>query len=150
MMELVTNKGTFRVELFDDDAPNHCDNFRTLAAEGFYDGLHFHRVEPGFVVQVGCPYTRDDARDPRAGTGGPGWTVAAEFNEHVAPARDLGDGAFEPPGQRRQSVLHLPRRRAQFLDHNYTVFGQVVGDGMQVVDQLLVGDCLQSVGVTDD
>ncbi len=88
-------------------------------------------------------------RDPRAGTGGPGWTVAAEFNEQSHLRGTLGMARSSHPDS-AGSQFYICLGDAQFLDHNYTVFGQVVGDGMQVVDQLLVGDCLQSVGVTDD
>ena len=149
MVELVTNKGTFQVELFDDVAPNHCENFLNLAADGFYDGLHFHRVEPGFVVQVGCPHTRDDARDPRAGTGGPGWQVGAEFSDRPHLRGTLGMARSSHPDS-AGSQFYICLGEASFLDHNYTVFGEVVGDGMKVVDKIVVGDCLESVGVTDD
>lgn len=149
MMELVTNKGTFRVELYDDIAPRHCDNFRKLAAASFYDGLHFHRVEPGFVVQVGCPHTREDARDPRAGTGGPGWTVEAEFSDREHLRGTLGMARSSDPNS-AGSQFYICLSDVPFLDGNYTVFGGVVADGMEVVDQLQVGDCLEKVGVTDD
>lgn len=149
MVELVTNKGTFQVELYDDVAPKHCENFVKLAGDGFYDGLHFHRVEPGFVVQVGCPHTRENARDPRAGTGGPGWNVPAEFNEREHVRGTLGMARSSHPDS-AGSQFYICLGDAQFLDGSYTVFGAVVGDGMQVVDQIQVGDCLESVGVTDD
>ena len=69
-----TSQGTIALELFDDDAPNTVDNFRKLAADGFYDGIIFHRVIPDFMIQGGCP--------EGTGTGGPGYTFDDEFNEH--------------------------------------------------------------------
>ncbi|MBL4701216.1 MAG: peptidylprolyl isomerase, partial [Phycisphaeraceae bacterium] len=76
-VKLETSEGTMILELWTDVAPGHSENFLKLAKQGFYDGLTFHRVLPEFVIQAGCP--RGD------GTGGPGWTIKAEFNdrEHV-------------------------------------------------------------------
>ena len=68
-----TTKGIITIELWDDVAPKHAENFLKLANEGFYDGLNFHRIIPNFVIQGGCPNG--------SGTGGPGWNVDAEFND---------------------------------------------------------------------
>ena len=68
-----TGLGDLVVELWDDVAPKHVENFLKLGREGFYDNLTFHRIIPGFVIQGGCP--------KGTGTGGPGWSVPAEFND---------------------------------------------------------------------
>ncbi len=77
-----TKLGEIEVELLSDKAPGHVKNFLDLARKGFYDGTTFHRVIPGFMIQGGCPNTKD-ARSSKAthGTGGPGYTIKAEFND---------------------------------------------------------------------
>ena len=149
MVEIETDKGLIQLELFDQVAPLHTENFRKLAREGFYDGLRVHRVEPGFVVQAGCPHTRENARDPRAGTGGPGWNVPAEFSSEPHLRGTLGMARSSHPDS-AGSQWYICLGDAPFLDGKYTVFGKVLGDGMTVVDQLAVGDVIQKVGVTDD
>src|SRR5436309_14738535 len=77
----VENGGEIRIELFPADAPRHVDNFVKLARRGFYEGQRFHRVVPNFVAQIGDPKSRTLPLDaPDMGTGGPGYTIAAEFN----------------------------------------------------------------------
>lgn len=76
--EIITNKGTMKVELFDQDAPKTVANFVKLANEGFYKGLKWHRVLPGFVIQGGCPNTREGATGI-PGTGGPGYAIECEL-----------------------------------------------------------------------
>ena len=77
--EFYTEKGVMKAELYADDVPNTVNNFVKLAKEGFYDGLRFHRVIPNFVIQGGCPYSRN-LGDPRVGTGGPGYRIKCETN----------------------------------------------------------------------
>ena len=74
-----TAKGIMKAELYAKEVPNTVANFVKLAKSGFYDGLRFHRVIPDFVVQGGCPYSKD-LNDYRVGTGGPGWTIKCETN----------------------------------------------------------------------
>jgi peptidyl-prolyl cis-trans isomerase B (cyclophilin B) len=76
--EIKTPKGVMHVSFFEDDAPNTVENFVKLAKEGFYDGLAFHRVIPNFVIQGGCPYSKDMS-DPRVGSGGPGYKIRCEL-----------------------------------------------------------------------
>ena len=72
--EIHTAKGVMKASFFEEDAPNTVENFITLAKKGYYDGLAFHRVIPDFVIQGGCPYSKNPG-DPRVGTGGPGYKI---------------------------------------------------------------------------
>ena len=72
--EIHTAKGVMKVKFYEEDAPNTVANFVKLAKEGFYDGLAFHRVIPNFVIQGGCPFSKDMS-NPRVGTGGPGYKI---------------------------------------------------------------------------
>ncbi len=132
--------GKIVIEFFPQDAPKHVENFLALARKKFYDGLKFHRVEPGFVVQGGCPKGN--------GTGGPGHTVKAEFNKKphldgtVAMARSQ-----DPDSAGSQFYICLGPQRG--LDGNYTVFGQVVA-GMEHVRKIQRGDVMTSVSVVED
>lgn len=132
-----TDKGTIKFSFFKDDAPNTVDNFIKLAQKGFYNGLTFHRVVPGFVIQGG---------DPNGdGTGGPGYTIKAEFNQRphlygtVAMARSMN-----PDSAGSQFYICLGAQPA--LDGKYTVFGQVT-EGMNVVEQIRVGDVMKKVTI---
>jgi cyclophilin family peptidyl-prolyl cis-trans isomerase len=123
-----TSMGDVTVELWEDVAPKHVENFLKLGRDGFYDNLTFHRVIPGFVIQGGCP--RGD------GTGGPGWTVDAEFNdrEHVPGTLSMARSA-DPNSAGSQFFICLGREHCQHLDGKYTGFGQVV-EGLDVVQKL--------------
>ena len=81
-----TEAGLIELELFEADAPNTVANFVKLAKDGFYDGLAFHRVIPGFMAQGGCPNSREGARG-MAGTGGPGYQIDCEINQRTPSAR---------------------------------------------------------------
>ena len=138
---IVTDKGNIVVELYQ-DTPQSTNNFVTLAQDGFYDGLTFHRVEPGFVVQGGDP-----AGD---GSGGPGYTIPAEIKHNhlrgaLAWAR-TGD-QINPERRSSGSQFYITLDAAPFLDGAYTVFGYVV-DGMDVVDQIAVGDTIKQVNIS--
>ncbi len=117
-----TNKGKIRVELFAKDAPKTVNNFVFLAREGFYDGVTFHRVIPGFVAQGG---------DPRGdGTGGPGYTFADEFSEkrkHVRGALSMANSGPNTNGS-QFFIVYAPQPH---LDGRHSVFGQVV-EGIDV------------------
>ncbi|HXV46606.1 MAG TPA: peptidylprolyl isomerase, partial [Nitrososphaera sp.] len=80
--KIETKFGDISVEFFPDAAPKTVENFVKLAKSGFYGGLVFHRIVPGFVIQGGDPNTKSVANRSRWGTGGPGWTVKAEFNKN--------------------------------------------------------------------
>ena len=139
--EMVTSHGTMKIRLYD-KTPQHRDNFVKLVEEKSYDGLRFHRVIDGFMIQGGDPYTKDTSLVAKWGTGGPGYTVPAEFvSEYhhkkgaIAAAR-LGDMA----NPRRASsgsqfyIVQNERTCAQ-LDGGYTVYGEVF-DGLEVIDRI--------------
>jgi peptidyl-prolyl cis-trans isomerase B (cyclophilin B) len=123
-----TSHGDMTVELWNDVAPKHVENFLKLGREGFYDDKTFHRILPGFVVQGGCP--RGD------GTGGPGWQVDAEFNEreHHPGTLSMARSA-DPDSAGSQFFICLTREKCQHLDRKYTAFGQVT-EGLDVVKAL--------------
>jgi len=123
-----TSQGDMTVELWNDVAPNHVENFLKLGSSGFYDNLKFHRIVPGFVVQGGCP-TGD-------GTGSPGWTVKAEFSNRPHHPGTLSMArSKDPDSAGSQFFICLTREHCQNLDGQYTAFGQVT-EGMDVVDAL--------------
>ncbi len=123
-----TSQGDMTVELWNDVAPNHVENFLKLGRSGFYDNLKFHRIVPDFVVQGGCP--RGD------GTGNPGWTVKAEFNERPHRPGTLSMARSQDPDSAgSQFFICLTREHCQHLDGQYTAFGQVT-EGMDVVKAL--------------
>jgi peptidyl-prolyl cis-trans isomerase B (cyclophilin B) len=123
---MVTNHGEIRLELFDDDAPKTVDNFRTLARDGFYDGLIFHRVIPDFMIQGGCP--------EGTGTGGPGYTFEDEINDHKVVRGALAMANAGPDTNGSQFFI-VTTEAAPWLDGKHTVFGRVA-DGMDVVDTI--------------
>ncbi len=125
---ICTSHGDVTVELWNDVAPKHVENFLKLAREGFYDNLVFHRILPDFMIQGGCP--RGD------GTGGPSWTIDAEFNdrEHRPGTLSMARSS-DPDSAGSQFFICLTRERCQHLDGQYTAFGQVT-DGMDVVTSL--------------
>jgi cyclophilin family peptidyl-prolyl cis-trans isomerase len=123
-----TSHGDMTVELWDDVAPRHVENFLKLGRSGFYNDLTFHRIIPGFMIQGGCP--RGD------GTGSPGWTVKAEFNDrpHNPGTLSMARSA-DPDSAGSQFFICLTREHCQHLDGQYTAFGQVT-EGMDVVEAL--------------
>jgi cyclophilin family peptidyl-prolyl cis-trans isomerase len=133
-----TDRGTIEVELAVLDAPLACENFRSLAAAGFFNGLLLHRVVPNFVVQDG---------DPRGdGEGGPGYTIRDEFSERAYLRGTVGLALDWPEtGGSQFFITHSPQPH---LDGRYTVIGQVVA-GMDVVDRLQPWDAIKQVRVWD-
>jgi len=128
-----TTLGTIVLEFFEEDAPNHVANFKKLTREGFYDGVTFHRVIPGFMIQAGCPLTKDDDRT-NDGTGGPGYTIDAEFNDRPHRRGTLSM-ARKPDPNSAGSQFFICLKPQPGLDGQYTVFGQVI-QGMDVVDKI--------------
>jgi peptidyl-prolyl cis-trans isomerase B (cyclophilin B) len=141
-----TNKGSFTFELYSNDAPNTVRNFIRLADAGFYDGLIWHRYEPGFVIQGGDPLG--------TGYGGPGYTVDYEESgrSHIKGAVGMARG---PDRNSASCQFYICLEPAPNLDGNYCVFGQVI-EGMDVVMQLRNGneekgippDTIRSITIT--
>jgi cyclophilin family peptidyl-prolyl cis-trans isomerase len=123
---LHTNHGAIEVELFDDDAPKTVENFRSLAADGFYDGLTFHRVIPEFMIQGGDPQG--------TGTGGPGYTFEDEINENKVVRGALAM-ANAGPNTNGSQFFVVTAEAAPWLDGKHTVFGRVTS-GMEAVDSI--------------
>jgi cyclophilin family peptidyl-prolyl cis-trans isomerase len=138
--------GQVTLELFPADAPKHVENFVTLVRKGFYDGQRFHRVEPGFVVQLGDPQSKTLPMDhPAMGTGGPGYTLKAEFNTRPFDRGVLGMARGNDPNS-AGSQFYIMLGPAPFLNGQYTAFGRVVS-GMEVVDRVNVGDRVKFIKV---
>ncbi len=133
-----TNKGTIKAELYEDGAPITTKNFIKLAETGFYNGLKFHRYEPGFVIQGG---------DPRGdGTGGSNQTIPLEINKNLTHVKGALAMARANDPNSASSQFYITLAPTFFLDGNYAVFGKVVS-GMDVVEQLRAGDKMTSVTI---
>lgn len=145
-----TEKGTMTIELFDDDAPNTVANFVKLAKSGFYDGLRFHRVIPDFVIQGGCPFSRD-MKDRRVGTGGPGWTIKCELDgkkqRHDRGILSMAHAGRDTGGS--QFFICHNRENTQHLDRHHTVFGKVI-ENVDVIDQIRQGDLIKHVTIVEE
>jgi len=138
--------GQIALEFFPADAPKHVENFLKLARVGFYDGQRFHRVESGFVVQLGDPQSKTlPMDDPAMGTGGPGYTINAEFNNRKFERGILGMARKSDPNS-AGSQFYIMLGPAAHLNGQYTAFGRVVS-GMEVVDTIKVGDRVKSIRV---
>lgn len=153
-----TSKGTIRVRLDGAGAPIHVANFCELATSGFYDGLKFHRHVPGFVIQGGCPNTREMSPDDVAagrrgpdgmpGTGGPGYRIHEEFSTN--PRNSHEDGALamarsqDPNSAGSQFYFCLGPQHV--LDSGYTVFGATI-EGKDVIGELRQGDVIESIRI---
>ena len=134
---LVTSKGEMKIELWPDVAPGTVENFTKLANDGFYDGTCFHRIMAGFMIQGGDPQTKDETLKDLWGTGGPGHTIKAEFNDrpHVRGVISMARSA-SPDSAGSQFFVCLDN--ASFLDGQYTAFG-ALSDG---------DDTLGAIGAT--
>lgn len=156
-----TSQGTIRVKLDCAGAPIHVANFCELSVMGFYDGLKFHRYVPGFVIQGGCPNTRDMTPeqvaagqmgpDGQPGTGGPGWNIQEEFTTN--PNNSHEDGALamarsmDPNSAGSQFYFCLGPQHN--LDSGYTVFGSTV-EGLDVIGRLRAGDEIRHIEIVHE
>jgi peptidyl-prolyl cis-trans isomerase B (cyclophilin B) len=129
-----TEFGDITVEFYSDDAPKTVENFKKLAKIGFYDGLIFHRIVPGFVIQGGDPHTKQLSNKVKWGTGGPGWNVKAEFNKNTHSRGILSMARSQDPDS-AGSQFFIILKDSKFLDGKYTVFGKVIS-GMDIVDKI--------------
>jgi peptidyl-prolyl cis-trans isomerase B (cyclophilin B) len=125
---MTTAAGPMTMAFYYDVAPNTVESFLQLSSEGYYDGLTFHRIVPGFVIQGG---------DPKGdGTGGPGYTVNQEFNDHKHTQGVLSMARTQDPNSAgSQFFVCLDYSQTQHLDNQYTAFGKVV-DGMDAVKKI--------------
>lgn len=136
LVDLETTAGTITIEFFPDQAPNHVRNFIELASSHFYDGVNFHRIIPGFMIQGGDPNTRSGPRETW-GMGDSSKTVAAEFNS-IPHERGIVSMARSQDPDSASSQFFICVAAAPFLDRKYTVFGKV-RSGMEVVDTIVNG-----------
>ena len=135
-----TDRGTIRVELFDDKIPNTVANFEKLASDGYYDGLVFHRVIDNFMVQGGCP--------DGTGMGGPGYTFEDEFHPEL---RHEGPGILSMANSgpnTNGSQFFITHVATPWLDDKHSVFGRVL-EGQDVVDSVQQGDTMKSVKIEE-
>jgi len=130
-----TKHGDIVFTFYPNDAPNTVASFVKLARNGFYNGLTFHRVEPGFVIQGGCPLG--------TGTGDAGYKLREEFNARPHVEGTVAMARAQSPNS-AGSQFYICLGDARFLDRQYTVFGQVAS-GMDVVKKIRVGDAMNSV-----
>jgi peptidyl-prolyl cis-trans isomerase B (cyclophilin B) len=136
---ITTEKGDIVFTFYPDAAPQHSAAFIKLARAGFYDGLTFHRVEPGFVIQGGCP----DGN----GTGGPGYNLDAEFSDNPHITGTVAMARSSNPNS-AGSQFYICLGDAPFLNKQYTVFGHVV-EGQSVVDAIRKGDVMTTVAIEE-
>ena len=141
VFDIVTNLGTIKVKLYA-QTPKHRENFAKLALSGYYNGLLFHRVINGFMIQGGDPLTKNPSNADRFGTGGPGYTVPAEFvpeyrhKKGALAAARRGDAA-NPMKESSGSQFYIVQNEAACaaLDGDYTVFGETI-EGLDVIDRI--------------
>jgi peptidyl-prolyl cis-trans isomerase B (cyclophilin B) len=140
---IFTDKGNMHVEFFEEDAPGTVENFVSLARDGFYDGLTFHRVIPDFVIQGGCP--KGD------GTGGPGYSIDCELEGenqyHDRGVLSMAHAGRDTGGS--QFFICHSRKNTAHLDRKHTVFGKVT-DGLDVIDQISQGDVIEKIEIADN
>ena len=148
--EFHTAKGVMKAELYADDVPNTVNNFVKLAKSGFYDGLRFHRVIPDFVIQGGCPFSRN-LGDPRVGTGGPGYSIKCETSAgrqyHDRGVLSMAHAGKDTGGS--QFFICHNRENTQHLDGVHTCFGKVF-EGLDVLDAIRQGDLIEKIVIVEE
>ena len=142
-----TSKGDMKVEFFVEDAPNTVSNFLKLAQNGYYDGLKWHRVIPDFVIQGGCPNSRD-GENGIAGTGGPGYQIDCELDgdkqHHDRGILSMAHAGRNTGGS--QFFVCHSRNNTGHLDGVHTCFGKVT-EGLEVIDAIVEGDAIEEIRV---
>jgi peptidyl-prolyl cis-trans isomerase B (cyclophilin B) len=140
--EIITEKGTMKVQFFEKDAPGTVKNFVDLSKKGFYDGLTFHRVIPGFVIQGGCPYG--------TGVGGPGYTIKCELDGdnqyHDRGVLSMAHAGRDTGGS--QFFICHNRENTAHLDRKHTVFGKVT-EGLDIIDDISQGDRIEKINIIE-
>ena len=144
-----TNKGEMKVKFYEQDAPNTVANFVKLAKEGYYDGLKWHRVIPDFVIQGGCPNSKEGATG-MPGTGGPGYKIDCELTGenqyHDRGVLSMAHAGRNTGGS--QFFVCHSRRQTSHLDKNHTCFAKVY-EGLEVIDAIRQGDSIDSIEIVD-
>jgi peptidyl-prolyl cis-trans isomerase B (cyclophilin B) len=139
-----------KVEFYDKDAPKTVANFVKLAKDGYYNGLKWHRVIPDFVIQGGCPNTRDGATG-MPGTGGPGYSIDCELDGdnqyHDRGVLSMAHAGRNTGGS--QFFVCHSRNNTAHLDGNHTCFGKVV-EGVHVVDDIRQGDSIDAIEIVEE
>jgi peptidyl-prolyl cis-trans isomerase B (cyclophilin B) len=145
-----TEKGKMIAEFYEKDAPNTVANFIKLAEAGYYNGLRFHRVIPDFMIQGGCPNSKDPS-DPRAGQGGPGYSIDCELDGenqyHDRGVLSMAHAGRNTGGS--QFFICHSRNNTSHLDRNHTCFGKVV-EGLEVIDAIAAGDLINKIEITEE
>jgi peptidyl-prolyl cis-trans isomerase B (cyclophilin B) len=148
--EIHTQKGLMKVEFYDQDAPATVENFVTLSKKGYYDGLAFHRVIPDFVIQGGCPFSKNMS-DPRVGTGGPGYKINCELDGenqyHDRGVLSMAHAGRNTGGS--QFFICHSRTNTKHLDRQHTCFGKVV-EGMDTIDKIRKGDIIEKIIIIEE
>jgi len=144
-----TNKGDLEIVLFPSKAPVTVASFLNLAKRDFYDGILFHRVVPGFVIQGGDPLTKDPGRKDKWGHGGPGYMIELEVNDSLKH-HDAGvlSMARKPAPDSAGSQFFITLAQVPHLDGQYAVFGEVT-EGVDIVKTIEVGDQIKDIEVID-
>ena len=145
VFNIVTSYGEIKVKLYS-GTPKHRENFARLAFDGFYDGILFHRVINGFMIQAGDPLSKDESQKAKWGTGGPGYTIPAEFvpeyvhKKGALAAARMGDRAnpYRESSGSQFYIVQDPAACAQ-LDGQYTVFGETLS-GFEVIDRIAAAE----------
>lgn len=130
-----TAKGEIVVRFFPELAPKHVESFQKLISEQFFDGTTFHRVIPGFMIQGGDPLSKDPDQRMLHGTGGPGYSIPAEFSDRKHIRGTLSAARSQDPNS-AGSQFFLCVADSPWLDGQYSIFGEVV-EGMEVADQIV-------------
>ena len=140
--EIITEKGTMKVEFYEKDAPKTVENFVKLSMDGFYDGLTFHRVLPDFVIQGGCP--------EGTGIGGPGYKIKCELDGdnqfHDKGVLSMAHAGRDTGGS--QFFICHSRNNTAHLDRNHTCFGKVI-DGLELIDEIRQGDEIEKIVIAE-
>ena len=148
--EIHTPKGVMKIKFYEEDAPNTVANFVKLAESGFYNGLAFHRVIPNFVIQGGCPFSKD-IKDPRVGTGGPGYKINCELTGgnqyHDRGVLSMAHAGRNTGGS--QFFICHNRQNTAHLDRRHTCFGKVV-ECLEVIDAIRQGDVIEKMEVIEE
>jgi len=146
--KFTTSKGVIWAKLFTEDAPNTVANFAHLSEEGFYNGLKFHRVIPGFMAQAGCPHSKDNPA--MAGTGGPGWQIDCETDTSTQPHRRGTLSMAHAGPNTGGSQFFITFVATPHLDSVHTVFGAIDEDDTEsfmVLDNIDQNDEIESIEI---